>query len=212
MAEDAPTRLVDRQRAKRSELIKEEVIEAALVEFTERGYHQTSIAHIAERLGSGHSMFYRYFANKRDILENVVRHTGDRVATALAQTLPESLGSLDEFHDFALKLGTAFIGIITDDPRIARLMLMQSSAIDREMTEQFIGGFSFGVAALTALIRDGIDKGYIRADIDVPAVAESVVAIPFGVMLRHGHEPDREVLDARVRATADLVCRGIGAP
>lgn len=208
---EAPVRLVDRQRVKRSEMIKAEVIEAALIEFTERGYHQTSIAHIAERLGSGHSMFYRYFANKRDILEHVVRHTGERVASTLSATLPQSLDSLDEFHDFAMMLGTAFIGVMTDDPRVARLMLMQGIAIDREMTDQFIVGFNFGVSALSALLRDGIDKGYIRADIDVPAVAESIVAIPFGIMLRHSQEPDRKLLEARVRATADFVCRGIGA-
>ncbi|KRQ19277.1 TetR family transcriptional regulator [Mycobacteroides chelonae] len=210
--QETPTRLVDRQRAKRSEMVKEEVIEAALIEFAERGYHQTSIAHIAERLGSGHSMFYRYFTNKRDILEHVVRHTGDRVAAALSTAMPESLDNLEEFEEFAVKLGTAFIAIITEDPRISRLMLMQSIAIDREMTEQFIGGFKFGVAALSAFIRGGIDKGYIRAEIDVPSVAESIVAIPFGLMLRHGHKPDREVLEAHVRATADFVCRGIAAP
>lgn len=205
----APSRLVDRQRAKRSELIKEEVIDAALAEFAERGYHQTSIAHIAERLGSGHSMFYRYFTNKRDILAHVVGRTNERVVASLGYTLPESLDSLGEFQDFAVKLGVAFVGIIADDPRVARLMLMQSIGVDRAMTEQFISGFDFGAGALGALLQDGIDKGYIRGDIDVQAVAESIVAIPFGIMLRHGHQPDRQVLEARVQATADLVCRGI---
>ncbi|WP_293013318.1 helix-turn-helix domain-containing protein, partial [Mycolicibacterium sp.] len=57
--------MADRQRAQRAELVREEVIDAALAEFAERGYHQTSISHIAKRLGSGHSMFYRYFENKR---------------------------------------------------------------------------------------------------------------------------------------------------
>ena len=40
--------MAERQRAKRAELVREEVIDAALAEFAERGYHQTSISHIAE--------------------------------------------------------------------------------------------------------------------------------------------------------------------
>lgn len=213
MAEDSagvPTRMADRQRARRSELVRAEVIEAALAEFAERGYHQTSIAHIAARLGAGHSMFYRYFENKRDILEHVVRHASERVLATIGRTLPGRLTTLAEFHDFAVDLGLAYIGILSEDPRLSRLMLLQSAGVDRDMTEQFCRGFDLGAAALAGLLRDGVAAGYVRADIDVEAVADSIVAIPFGVMLRYGHEPDREVLAARVRATAELVCRGIG--
>ncbi|SHV52962.1 putative transcriptional regulator, TetR [Mycobacteroides abscessus subsp. abscessus] len=75
--------LAQRQRAKRAELVREEVIEAALAEFAERGYHQTSISHIAKRLGSGHSMFYRYFENKRDIVDHAVRQMNGRLLAVI---------------------------------------------------------------------------------------------------------------------------------
>jgi AcrR family transcriptional regulator len=205
----AQTRMVDRQRARRSELVREEVIEAALAEFADRGYHQTSIAHIATRLGAGHSMFYRYFKNKRDILEHVVRHASQRIAAMMGETLSGRLNTMEEFHEFAVNLGMAYIDLVTEDPRLARLLVLQ--AADREMTEQFCRGFDAGAAELVGLLRDGIEIGYVRADIDVEAVADTVVAIGWGVMLRHGHKPDPELLLTRVRATADLVCRGIAS-
>ncbi|MGH3723793.1 MAG: TetR/AcrR family transcriptional regulator [Mycobacterium sp.] len=208
----SPTRMAERQRARRSELVKEEVVEAALAEFSERGYHQTSIAHIAERLGTGHSMFYRYFENKRDILEHVVQHATQRTLDTLVQVLPGRISSLTEFHDFAVKLGLAYIGVMSEDPRLSRLMLQQNAAVDKEMTEQFCRGFDAGATVLAGLLRDAIEIGYVRADIDVESVADSVVSIPFGLMLRHGHDPDPEVLALRVHATCDLVCRGIADP
>ncbi|WP_233213395.1 TetR/AcrR family transcriptional regulator [Mycobacterium hubeiense] len=211
MVDQAATRMAERQRLKRSELVREEVIEAALAEFADRGYHQTSIAHIAKRLGAGHSMFYRYFENKRDILEHVVRHAIDRIMSTIGQTLSGPPTSLAEFRDFSNNLGLACIDLLTEDPRLARLMLLQSCGVDREMTEKFCRGFDEGAAVLSGLLRAGIAAGYVRGDIDVEATADSVVAIPFGVMLRHGHQPDREVLAARVRATVDMVCRGIAA-
>lgn len=204
-----PIRMADRQRARRSEFVKEEVVEAALAEFSERGYHQTSIAHIAERLGTGHSMFYRYFTNKRDILEHVVQHATQRTIETLSHTLPGRITSLNEFHDFAVNLGLAYIDLVVADPRLSRLLLQQGAAVDAEMTAQFCGVFDAGAAVLGGLLRDGIESGYVREDIDVEAVADSVVGIPLGILARYGHEPDQDILAARVRATADLVCRAI---
>lgn len=77
------------------------------------------------------------------------------------------------------------------------------------MTAQFCGVFDAGAAVLGGLLRDGIESGYVREDIDVEAVADSVVGIPLGILARYGHEPNQDILAARVRATADLVCRGI---
>ncbi|MFD6199274.1 TetR/AcrR family transcriptional regulator [Mycobacteroides salmoniphilum] len=205
----SPIRMADRQRARRSELVKEEVVEAALAEFSERGYHQTSIAHIAERLGTGHSMFYRYFTNKRDILEHVVQHATQRTIETLSHTLPGSITSLDEFHDFAVNLGLAYIGMVVADPRLSRLMLQQGAAVDAEMTAQFCRVFDAGASVLAGLLRGGIESGYVRPDIDIEAVADSVAGIPLGILARYGHDPDQDILASRVRATADLVCRGI---
>lgn len=78
-------------------------------------------------------------------------------------------------------------------------------------TWRTVGLRGSGPSGPAGLLRDGIEIGYVRANIDVEAVADSIAAIPFGVRLRHGHEPEGEVLAARVRATADLVCRGIGS-
>lgn len=211
VTDDAPTRMADRQRVKRAELVRAEVVEAALAEFAERGYHQTSIAHIANRLGAGHSMFYRYFENKRDILEHVVRHVMQRVLSAIAETSPTQPNTLAEFHDFAVNLGMAYSDMLTEDPRLTRLMLLPSVAIDQEMTEKFCRGFDVATEAVVKILRHGIEVGYVRPDIDVDAVGATIAAIPYGMMLRHQHEPDRAVMVARVHATADLVCRGIAA-
>jgi AcrR family transcriptional regulator len=60
-------------RAERQRIqLQAEIIEAAFLEFSERGYHQTAISDIAKRLGIGHGTFYRHFENKRDILDKVM--------------------------------------------------------------------------------------------------------------------------------------------
>ena len=129
--------MAERQRVRRTALVREEVIEAALAEFAERGYHQTSISDIAKRLGTGHSMFYRYFANKRDILEHVVQHVQQRLQQAIIGTLPRGLSSLDDFTEYAVKLGMTCIDVLIEDPRLARLLVLQMNSVDQQMTADF---------------------------------------------------------------------------
>src|SRR5258708_7810985 len=62
---------------------RREIIEAAYEVFSPRGYSAAGIADIAERLGMGHGTFYRYFKNKRDILDQVVDYGVERIVSAL---------------------------------------------------------------------------------------------------------------------------------
>ena len=202
--------MAERQRAKRAELVREEVIEAALAEFAERGYHQTSISHIAKRLGSGHSMFYRYFENKRDIVDHAVRQVNARVLAAIGDsTMPGRLTSITEFRDHLLSIGMAYSELLADEPRLMQLIVVQAAGVDQQMTEQFQRLFDDGVRVLATMLGDGIKQGYIRADVDVSATAQTICAIPFGIALRYGQKPSREELLAQTLASNELVCRGI---
>ncbi|MET0796373.1 MAG: helix-turn-helix domain-containing protein, partial [Rhodococcus sp. (in: high G+C Gram-positive bacteria)] len=60
-----------RAERKKAEL-RREIIDASFECFAKRGYHATGIADIATTLGIGHGTFYRYFENKRDIIDHVI--------------------------------------------------------------------------------------------------------------------------------------------
>lgn len=200
-----------RHRAKRAEMVREEVIDAALAEFAERGYHQTSISDIAKRLGTGHSMFYRYFQNKRDIVDHAVRQVNGRLIAAMGAATPGQIKSAAEFRDYISAIGMAYTDVLAEEPRLLQLIVVQAAGVDQEMSEQFHRLYDGGVTVLSGVLRDGVAGGYIRPDIDVTATADTIVAIPFGIALRYGQQPDRDALVVETRATTDLVCRGLAA-
>jgi len=203
------TTMAERQLVKRAELVREEVIDAALLEFAEHGYHQTSISGIAKRLGSGHSMFYRYFQNKRDIFDHASRQVTGRLVSAIAETATGRLTSLDDFRRYVSSVGMVYADMLTEEPRLLQLLVIQAAGVDQEMSKQFYSMFDGGVQRLSETLKDGIAAGYLRADVDVPATAQTIAAIPFGIALRYAQHPDRDALVAQTIAGTDLICRGL---
>ena len=69
MAKDRFARLPEEKRLR--------ILDAAIWEFAERGYHGTSMRQIAQRAGIAKGLTYYYFDGKEDLFLYVVQHAGD---------------------------------------------------------------------------------------------------------------------------------------
>lgn len=67
---------------------------AALELYAERGYEQTTVQDIAERAGVTERTFFRYFADKREVLFDGA-HTLERLAVAGVAAAPAGAGPLE---------------------------------------------------------------------------------------------------------------------
>lgn len=78
--------------SERSRPRKQEILELARALFGERGYHETSLQDITDRLGITRPAFYYYFASKEDILWTLIEALGNDL---LAQARPLADSDLD---------------------------------------------------------------------------------------------------------------------
>jgi AcrR family transcriptional regulator len=206
-------RLADRHRAQRTELIRQEIVDAAVAEFTTRGYHETSLAHIAERLGTGPSTIYNYFTSKREILEQTVDHALTTIVTLLAGIQADPPRTLDEFRATANRFGDALAELMANEPELPRMLVVVANSTDPELQQRWTNYYGIALGAVTQALADGARAGYFRREIDPEATAASIIAIPFGLLVS---EPslvlDADRVVARVRATVTLVTDGIGMP
>lgn len=53
---------------------KQEILEAAMQVFVQRGYYNTKLSDIAEHCGMGRTTLYQYFRNKDEIFKVVIQH------------------------------------------------------------------------------------------------------------------------------------------
>lgn len=202
----SPTSRAERQRL----LLRQEIIEAAFIEFSERGYHQTAISHIAKRLGVGHGTFYRHFENKRDILEHVMQSVCEKVKSAMVEdNAPTASNSLEEYESQVQRLGTSLTRIIHETPGLFRILLLEATSIDPEMTQRIMEFFNWCATQVAAYFDNGVKHGFLRKDLDIEATAHVLVGMIFSTVLMSLNSNDHDLFKRINTAVRRMLLDGI---
>lgn len=203
------THTLTRTERKREEL-RREIIDAAFDIFAERGYHNTGIADIAQHLGIGHGTFYRYFDNKRDILDHVITDLINRMLAALAaENAPDAATTLDEYRKQVHAIAEALTRVFAEDPRIPRLILLEATSIDAELTERIFRLFDTFAQLTASYFDNGVQRGYLRADLDTDYSARAVNGMIMAGVLHGLRHPGEATHHRMAQAIAHLMLDGI---
>jgi AcrR family transcriptional regulator len=193
--------------------LREEILDAAFDVFAERGYHNAGVADIAERVGIGHSTFYRHFDSKRDIFDQVIETVIERSMTALAaENAPDAARTLHEYRAQVQRIAAA-LDEITSDLRVVRIMLSQVAGVDVELEQKVFGMFDLAVTLTAGYFENGKTRGFLRTDLDTAATARAVVGMILGSAML-GLIPDIGPSDrtSALQAAIRLMFDGIAAP
>lgn len=196
------------------ERVRNEIIEAAFLEFSERGYHQTGIADIARRLGMGHGTFYRYFQNKRDIFDHVVQDVAVRLSTLLGGAdAPAAVHTLDDYREQCRRIAQRFIAFVRGDPRVMRLLMLEATSVDAALTERVFKMLAVSGTVTSSYLQNGVDRGFFRQDLDAQSTARVVVAIIMGGLMLHLGAPDDDAgLHRYIDAGIEMLIHGMARP
>lgn len=164
-----------RRAERKREETRREIIDAAFDCFAERGYHGTGIADIASRLGMGHGTFYRYFQNKRDIVDHVIDDLVGRIVESLGtENAPDAADTLAEYRDQVDRIADSLTTIFYADPRIPRFLLSGVTGVDTELNQRIFGVLDAATMLTVGYLTHGVERGYLRADLDVANTARAI--------------------------------------
>jgi len=188
-------------------LRREEILEAAERAFATRGYHATGIADIAADLGIGHGTFYRYFKNKQDIADSVAERVLERITAIGLSEDPTAATTAAEYRAQTERILGNMVAFAEDQPLVLQLFHEQLSTIAPER----LGNLLDNYATLSELfLKNGVDRGFLRADLDIEPTAQALVALIFeGTRRAMTGSPE----DSRrwVTAGIDLMFKGVAA-
>jgi len=179
---------------------------SALTVFGEKGYHQATMAEIAEAARVGKGTIYWHFASKEDLFAGMV----EQMTQGLNLKLESVLETPDRsFPDLLLAFTKECLTYSYHHRQLARLFMSVPPGLSEELREKLRKWRIQFFALNTQLIRIGLQTGYFRPDLEL----EKVVAVFMGMLFAFG---ERQLLgdnwnqvEAEAFFIKDLLTQGI---
>jgi AcrR family transcriptional regulator len=191
---------------------RDAILDAAHAVFARKGYVAAGIADLAGELGIGHGTVYRYFDNKRDVAAAVLDRALVRIATVVSAEDPMASGSLDEYRAQVERIGHRLYELFAADPALGRLVFVDLAAVDAELRDRLLAAYEVFAGYTAAYLRNGVAKGYLRADLDVDTTARVINGMVFEGAAQVSRAADPGPLrDRWIGAVVVLMFEGLGS-
>lgn len=198
---------------RRSDERPDEILDAALDEFVEKGFDQARVEDVAKRAGLSKAGVYLYFDAKEDILRALIEREIAPIARRV-RALAEA------GRDNPMSTLTGIIGAfmtVLENPRVAAVPRLVLSIAGRfpEIGEYYRENVvEHGLSAFASLHRAGVEQGLFR-DVDSAMAARAVIGpVLVHVLWTHvlGGPPGGMSAVERAETQIDLLLNGLAAP
>ncbi|WP_059015000.1 TetR/AcrR family transcriptional regulator [Mycobacterium sp. M26] len=173
---------------------RERILRAAREVFSELGYDAATFQAIAIRADLTRPAINHYFASKRLLYQEVVEQTNALLVES-AVTHSQREGTLPGRLRAFIRAAVAAQG---QDRSVAAFLVTSVLESQRhpDLNQDDNDSMNFTRGFVTSAIKDAIQAGEIRADIDVPSAAEMLMAVMWGLGFYAGFVGDQDRLVA----------------
>ncbi|MDO8361670.1 MAG: TetR/AcrR family transcriptional regulator [Actinomycetota bacterium] len=182
---------------------------AAAWRVLERSNFETcKVERVMKEAGVSARTFYRYFADKDELLLALMRDEMARSSRYLSAAVAMGNTSADKVRAWI----TAVIGAADDPRRSARARLFSSQ---QPMTRKYPMELAEGTAMLTAPLRTALEAGAATGEfpwVDTERDTELIYSLTGGEMTEALSQVPTPSVPERIEATVDFVLRSLGVP
>lgn len=196
-----------------TDIRRRQIIEAAFKVFSEKGYHNTTMADIARTLKVGHGTLYRYFDNKLDIATSVIEDIIMQISAIVADLPPQEITTLDEYQARLDEIGSRFFALLEENPELHQFIFYEALSIDEALTNRINKAFEIFGAYTELYLKNGIERGFLRPDIHTHETALAINAMLFEAARRLAESGDmsEEAKTAWSDTVTGFIIRGLAA-
>ena len=193
----APAGADTRNRQRRGDARRQQILDAAVALFAAQGYRGTGVAALADRVGMTATGLLYYFGSKERLLAEVVAER-DR-ADALE---PGGALTLATLHDLGRhNTETATL------TRLYAVLSAESFEPDAPLHDFFVDRYETARGLVRAILDSERERGALRPDVDTGQVALEIIATLMGLETQWLTDPDRIDLAAAHEAYFDRLIR-----
>lgn len=188
------------------------IIQAAARVFAQKGFAGTIMADIAEEAGIGKGTIYEYFESKEDLFFAVFEWFTQEL-TSLAMVSVSTLGGTASERLMTLGESLVKAGMGMED-MFSLSMEFWAASVSSQMKNRFKEVFKQVYMdfrrIISALIRDGIERGEFRPDVDPESLAAVLVGSWDGLLLQAWFDPAFDPLST-ARNFMSVIIKGLRA-
>lgn len=142
---------------------KQAILEAAISLFSENGYENTSIEHIAKVAGVGKGTVYSYFQTKKDIIKGFCEYELEKIHQELVKCSNQEASILEQM----LTIYMTEFHHVTQNREFGRIFMRESifPSDSNEQDDEEIENKYFQL--LFPILAKGQERGELRKDIDL---------------------------------------------
>ncbi|MFE6842541.1 TetR/AcrR family transcriptional regulator [Streptomyces sp. NPDC057686] len=191
----------------RRQATRQKLYEAAVTLIAEQGFSATTVDEIAERAGVAKGTVYYNFASKNELFEELLRHGVGLLTASLrtaAQETEQRGGSRVEALDAMIRAGLVFIDRY---PAFTQLYVAELWRTNRAWQSTLMVVRQEAVAVVETVLREGVERGELSAEIDVPLTAAAMVGMVLVAALDWQSFQSERSLDD-VHSALSLLLRG----
>ena len=190
-------------RTERGRRTLRKLLDAAAVEFGERGFHEASISGITRRAGTALGSFYTYFDSKDEIFQALVRYMSEQLrdhVTPLVQAAPDEIS--------AERIGLeSYLGFVREHKEIYRI-IDEAEFVDYA---SYRSHYETTVARVRQRLEGGAARGEIRDDVsEIHAWAIGGMNVFLG--MRYGLWDTDSDISEIARIANDFLANGLKKP
>lgn len=139
---------------------REEILKAAILVFSQKGYHDTSISDIIKKAGIARGTFYLYFENKRQIFDSILDN--------LLIEIDHCIKKIDIGKDRPSPLEqlkanlTRIFTLLVKNPELSRILLRHATGLDEESDRKITEFYDRLAYKIGEALKLGTKMGLIR--------------------------------------------------
>ncbi len=172
-----------RRTKEEAAITRQKLLKQALATFSQKGYAATTLADIAKEAEVTRGAIYWHFGSKAELYNTLIREYADRGVTIMQQAVSEG-GTL---LDILKRVFVRQLQAITDDADLRALMELQlfKTGLVPELEEghqQQIAASIGLIEMMAGIMKQGIDSGLLRSEVDPKEMAISYLAFQNGLI------------------------------
>jgi TetR/AcrR family transcriptional regulator len=190
---------------------RQDMLEAALNLFSEKGYHNVTMHEIAEKAEFAIGTIYKFFKNKEDLYKALILEKAEEFKKAILEAVEESDGEVEKLRNFVKAKGETFRAHIP----VIRLFFSETHGESFSMLAGLDGDVrnlhGEFLKKLAGIFADGIAKKRFRKIADPYYLAVALDGITTAFLFMWLDAPDRHSYPEDPDVILNILFKGLVA-